>query len=140
MFHSSVAAPHRLQHRQVAVHVRPHVCEGSLQGVSYARLRAQMHDARRLGVFGREREHGVAIGEIGANEAEGFLTLQFGEARFLEYDRVYSHFVGLFVAQAWRRAHRGAAWGTMKYLISFPSKAMVVPDGEWERWSAIRTP
>jgi sarcosine/dimethylglycine N-methyltransferase len=30
---------------------------------------------------------------------------KFGEARFLEYDRAYSHFVGLFVRQAWRRAH-----------------------------------
>ena len=27
-----------------------------------------------------------------------------------------------------------------KYLISFPSAAMVVPEGEWRRWVATRTP
>ena len=26
-----------------------------------------------------------------------------------------------------------------KYLISFPSAAMVVARGEWERWDATRT-
>jgi hypothetical protein len=27
-----------------------------------------------------------------------------------------------------------------KYLISFPSAAMVVPDDEWRWWTAMRTP